>query len=168
MPNTNPSKFTRAELADIYEKLVLYYELTQGLEREHLSIRVKGYRPLVDSLALEVKPFSTEQALADVELPQFDSKQNLIWFHDAKNSQLKSLFYHLRNAAAHGDIERHQLRPITYRIEHRYKGKLKLFCIIKKNDFWHFVDAAKNMKGKPKVVRPAVNQQPKLDKEVAE
>ena len=167
MPNTNPSKFTRVELADIYEKLVLYYELTQGLEREHLSIRVKGYRTLVDSLALEVKPFPTEQALADVELPQFDSKQNLIWFHDAKNSQLKSLFYHLRNAAAHGDIERHQLKPITYRIEHRYKGKLKLFCVIKKNDFWHFVDAAKNMKG---TAHRTASSQPtaKLDKEVAE
>lgn len=31
MPNSNPSKLTRAELADIYEKLVLYYEQHQGL-----------------------------------------------------------------------------------------------------------------------------------------
>lgn len=27
MPNSNPQRFDRAELADFYEKLVLYFEL---------------------------------------------------------------------------------------------------------------------------------------------
>ena len=61
---------------------------------------------------------------------------------------LKSIFYHLRNAAAHADIERVAGNPIRYHIEHRYKGQLKLFCQMKKTDFWCFVDTAKNLKKK--------------------
>jgi hypothetical protein len=54
MPNSNPSKLTRAELADIYEKLVLYYEQHQGLASEPLSAQVKGYRKLKSGLSLQI------------------------------------------------------------------------------------------------------------------
>jgi hypothetical protein len=146
MPNSNPSKLTRAELADIYEKLVLYYEQHQGLASEPLSAQVKGYRKLKDELSLQIQPFSTEKELATSTLPAADNKQNMIWFHNAKDSILKSIFYHLRNAAAHADIERVAGNPTWYHIEHRHKGQLKLFCQMKKTDFWSFVDAAKNLK----------------------
>ncbi|HGH4747968.1 TPA: hypothetical protein ACJIXE_001817 [Serratia marcescens] len=146
MPNSNPSKLTRAELADIYEKLVLYYEQHQGLTSELLSTQVKGYRKLKSGLSLQIQPFSTERELATSTLPIADNKQNLIWFHNAKGNILKSIFYHLRNAVAHADIERIEGKPIWYRIEHRYKNQLKLICQMKKTDFWCFVDAAKNLK----------------------
>lgn len=37
MPNSNPQRFDRAELADFYEKLVLYFELNDGLK--HLPLQ---------------------------------------------------------------------------------------------------------------------------------
>lgn len=146
MPNSNPSKLTRAELADIYEKLVLYYEQRQGLTSELLSTQVKGYRKLKDELRVQIQPFHTEKELAEVTLPTADNKQNLIWFHNAKGNILKSIFYHLRNSAAHADILRSPGNPIWYHIEHRYKDQLKLSCHMKKTDFWRFVDTAKNLK----------------------
>lgn len=146
MPNSNSSKLTRAELADIYEKLVLYYEQHQSLTSELLSTQMKGYRKLKDELSLQIQPFHTEKELAEVTLPVTDNKQNLVWFYNAKGNILKSIFYHLRNAAAHADIERVAGNPIWYHIEHRHKGQLKLFCQMKKTDFWSFVDAAKNLK----------------------
>ncbi|TCC70738.1 hypothetical protein NMD16_00585 [Klebsiella pneumoniae] len=133
MSNSNLHKLTRAELADIYEKLVLYYEQHQGLTSELLSTQVKGYRKLKSGLSLQIQPFSTEKELATSTLPTADNKQNLIWFHNAKSNILKSIFYHLRNAAAHADIERVAGNPIRYHIEHRYKGQLKLFCQMKKD-----------------------------------
>lgn len=148
MPNSNLSKLTRAELADFYEKLVLYYEQHQGLPSELLSTQVKGYRKLKSGLSLQIQPFSTEKELAISTLPTADNKQNLIWFHNAKGNILKSIFYHLRDAAAHADIDRVDGNSIWYHIEHRHKSQLKLFCQMKKTDFWSFVDAAKNLKKK--------------------
>ncbi|MFQ2705818.1 hypothetical protein [Aeromonas caviae] len=164
MPNSNPSKLTRAELADIYEKLVLYYELHQGLTSEHLSAQVKGYRKLKDELSLQIQSFSTEKELAETILPTVDKKQNFIWFYNAKGNILKSIFYHLRNAAAHADIERMEGNPICYHIEHRYKKQLKLVCQMKKTDFWHFVDEAKNLKshGKEKMTSAKVKESTKM------
>ncbi len=164
MPNSNPCKLTRAELADIYEKLVLYYEQHQGLASEHLSAKVKGYRKLKDELSLQIRSFSTEKELAEAILPTVDNKQNLIWFHNAKGNILKSIFYHLRNAAAHADIERMEGNPICYHIEHHYKKQLKLVCQMKKNDFWHFVDGAKNFKGhgKTKITSAKVKESTKM------
>ncbi|CAI2456815.1 Uncharacterised protein [Serratia proteamaculans] len=146
MSNSNPSKLTRAELADIYEKLVLYYEQHQGLTSELLSTQVRGYRKLKDELSLQIQPFHTEKELAEVTLPATDNKQNLVWFYNAKGNILKSVFYHLRNAAAHADIERVEGNPTWYHIEHRHRSQLKLSCQMKKTDFWCFVDAAKNLK----------------------
>ena len=103
---------------------------------------------ITSGLSLQIQPFSTEKELATSTLPTADNKQNLIWFHNAKSNILKSIFYHLRNAAAHADIERVAGNPIWYHIEHRYKGQLKLFCQMKKTDFWCFVDTAKNLKKK--------------------
>lgn len=70
MPNSNPCKLTRAELADIYEKLVLYYEQHQGLASEHLSAKVKGYRKLKDELSLQIRSFSTEKSWPRLSCPQ--------------------------------------------------------------------------------------------------
>ncbi|EPL6869621.1 MULTISPECIES: hypothetical protein [Enterobacterales] len=61
MSNSNLHKLTRAELADIYEKLVLYYEQHQGLTSEQLSTQVKGYtdtfNALVESAALDIHAY---------------------------------------------------------------------------------------------------------------
>ena len=109
---------------------------------------MKGYRKLKDELSLQIQPFHTEKELAEVTLPATDNKQNLVWFYNAKDNILKSIFYHLRNAAAHADIERVAGNPIWYHNEHRYKDQLKLICQMKKTEFWRFVDAAKNLKKK--------------------
>ena len=146
MPNTNPQKFERAELADFYEKLVLFYENSNGLERISLSTRAKGYRKLVDTLQLELVRFETEKMLEEATLPPADCGRNVIFFHDCKSNSLKSIFYLLRNSAAHAHIRKEKSGQIWYLIEHRYKKKIKLVCYMKRADFWHFVDEGKKMK----------------------
>lgn len=150
MPNTNPQKFDRAELADFYEKLVLYYENSNGLEKIALSTRPKGYRKLVEALKLEMVRFETEKMLEEATLPSADCSRNLIFFHDCKKNSLKSIFYLLRNSAAHAHIRKEKSGQIWYLIEHRYKKQLKLVCYMKKADFWRFVDEGKKMKAPAK------------------
>lgn len=176
MPNINPQKFDRAELADFYEKLVLYYENSNGLEKIALSTRAKGYRKLVGALKLEMVRFETEKMLEEATLPSADCSRNLIFFHDCKKNSLKSIFYLLRNSAAHAHIRKAKSGQIWYLIEHRYKKQLKLVCYMKKADFWCFVDESKNMKAstkskvsaaKPKSSSRTASKQSNLKNEVA-
>ena len=146
MVNVNKEKFTRAELADMYEKIILFYEVTNGLQNISLSTRAKGYRKLKDEMKLEVKRFENLHELVAAELPLFDFSHNFIWFYDKNNNSLKSIFYFLRNSAAHAHIKRCKSHQWWYHIEHRYNEKVKFVCSMKKPDFWRFVAEAKKFK----------------------
>jgi len=148
MPNSNPSKFSPKELADIYRELILYFEESSGLENEKLSTRVKGYRRLLEELNLTMNVFATLDELNQAMLPALDFSRNQMSLHDAKKSYLKSIFYHLRNAAAHADISRQKRNnnQVWYVVEHSHKKQLKMRCQIKKNDFWKFITNAKKCK----------------------
>lgn len=144
MVNTNIHKFSQKELADIYEKIILLYEQTNGLQGRKLSVRAKPYRKLIKILELQVQRFKKQEDLQKAILPDDDFGQNLIWFYDKQNNSLKSIYYHLRNSAAHADIRRVKSNQLWYLIEHRYQHKLNFVCYMKKTDFWKFVDNAKN------------------------
>lgn len=146
MPNANPENFTRAELADVYEKIVLFHE-QYDFKAAPLSTKAKGYRKLVNKLGLEVKRFTLVDDLNQQPVPLCDGKQSRLWFYDSQGNSLHSIFKHLRNAAAHADIKRKKLSgQIWYCIEHKFGGKLKLLCQMKKADFWAFVAEAKKIK----------------------
>ncbi len=148
MPNSNLSKFTQKELGDIYSELILYFENSSGLHNESLSTRAKGYRKLLQDLNLKPQAFATLDELANENIASCDGQQSQLFFHDAKKNQLKSIFYHLRNAAAHADIKRVTCNKnqIWYCIEHRHKQQLKMIFNIRNNDFWCFVKESKKMK----------------------
>lgn len=146
MPNANPENFTRAELADLYEKIVLFHE-QYDFKASPLSTKAKGYRKLVNKLGLEVKRFTLVDDLNQQPVSQFDGKQSRVWFYDSQSNSLHSIFKHLRNAAAHADIKRKkQSGQIWYCIEHEFGSKLKMLCQMKKTDFWAFVAEAKKLK----------------------
>lgn len=142
MINANPKKFTRKELADIYEKIILLYEQTDGLQGRKLTVRTKAYKKLIKELDLTVQRFDKQEKFQNAILPQADFSQNIIWFYDAKQNSLRSIYYYLRNAAAHADIRRVRSDQIWYIIEHRHKSKLNFVCYMKSTDFWTFVDKA--------------------------
>ena len=148
MTNSNPSKFTNKELADCYSELILYFETNAGLSYEKLSTKVKGYRRLCDELSLQINSYSTLNDMQHAQLttPLYQAPE--IHFHDVKNNHLKSIFYHLRNAAAHAHIKRvtKNGNQTWYLIEHKHKSQLKMLVQIKKTDFWEFVAKAKRMK----------------------
>lgn len=147
MPNANPENFTRAELADLYEKIVLFHE-QYDFKASPLSTKAKGYRKLVNKLGLEVKRFTLVDDLNQQPVSQFDGKQSRVWFYDSQSNSLHSIFKHLRNAAAHADIKRKkQSGQLWYCIEHRdNKNKLKFIAQIRRTDFWEFVDKARKFK----------------------
>lgn len=146
MPNSNPENFTRAELADVYEKIVLFHE-QYDFNAGPLSTKVKGYRKLLDKLDLQVKRFVLVDDLGKQQILPCDGKQNRLWFFDSQKNSLHSMLKHLRNAAAHADIQRKKFSgQIWYVIEHVHGGKTKLICHMKKADFWLFVAEAKKMK----------------------
>jgi hypothetical protein len=119
--NANPGKFTRAELADIYEKIVLFYELHNGMQAMNISTRTKAYRKLINEIQLDVNLFKNLTDLANAEIPPFDYANNFIWFHDAKKNTLKSILYHLRNSAAHADIKRQKDKQWWYNDSEKYE-----------------------------------------------
>lgn len=188
MPNSNPQKFDRAELADFYEKLVLYYEINEGLKHLPLSASSKGYRKLKQELNLEIhsaKTLDELRALMQCEAVKSSLQQsrqlrgsNIICVYNSEGNLLKSIFTQLRNAAAHAHIRRIKQGQIWYQIEHVYasrpkkgevaKVSLRFFCCIKKTDFWRFVEAAKNLKTAAKPTPLEQDAQHNLNKEVAQ
>ncbi|MDX7818989.1 hypothetical protein SJS43_07830 [Aeromonas caviae] len=183
MPNSNPQGFDRSELADFYEKLVLYFELNDCLKSVPLSARSKGYRKLKQDLNLVVYSAKTLDEMGSlmhseaVKISQQLGK-NIICVYNSEGSLLKSIFTQLRNAAAHAHIRRIKQGEIWYQIEHVYasrtkKGevankRLRFFCQMKKTDFWRFVAAAKNLKSTAKSETNEQSAQPSLKDEVAE
>lgn len=169
MPNANPQGFDRRELADFYEKLVLYFELNDGLNSVPLSATSKGYRKLKQELNLTIRSANTLEEMAALmqQMPTAKpakgatSIQNLICVYNSEGNQLKSIFIQLRNAAAHAHIRRIKQGQICYQIEHIYPTRarasrsskrlpvapsMRFFCHMKKNDFWRFVESAKKLK----------------------
>ncbi len=196
MPNSNPQKFDRAELADFYEKLVLYFELNEGLKSAPLSASSKGYRKLKQELNLTIRSANTLEDMAALmqQVPTANqtatdhaaakpakgpsSVQNLICVYNSEGNLLKSIFTQLRNAAAHAHIRKVKKGQICYQIEHVYasrskkgevaKTSLRFFCCMKKTDFWRFVEAAKNLKSTIKFACHAQDAKFHLNEEVAE
>lgn len=168
MPNSNPQGFDRSELADFYEKLVLYFELNDGLKSVPLSASSKGYRKLKQELNLIILSANTleemaalmQQAVTAKPTMGATSMQNLICVYNSEGNLLKSIFTQLRNAAAHAHIRRIKQGHICYQIEHIYPTRarasrssktppvapsVRFFCQMKKIDFWRFVASAKKL-----------------------
>ena len=147
MVNANIQGLTRKELADFYEKLILYVEFIKDDSSWSLTTKSKQFRKLKNELELEIKRFATTKEFHDYlqTTKNFDreSKANFIWFHDMKGNSLKSILVAFRNAAAHADIWRKKSNPVWYSIDHKLNGKQKIICQIKMSDFWKFVDTAK-------------------------
>ena len=116
MPNSNPQRFDRAELADFYEKLVLYFELNDGLKHLPLSASSKGYRKLKQELNLEIHSANTLdelRTLRQCEAVKSILKQrrqlrraNIICVYNSEGNLLNSIFTRVRNAAAEPRIPR--------------------------------------------------------------
>ena len=126
MPNSNPQRFDRAELADFYEKLVLYFELNDGLKHLPLSASSKGYRKLKQELNLEIhsaKTLDELRTLMQCEAVKSSFQQsrqlrgaNIICVYNSEGNLLKSIFTQLRNAAAHAHIHRIKQGQIWYQM----------------------------------------------------
>ncbi|ODR87069.1 hypothetical protein [Shewanella xiamenensis] len=148
MPNTNPQGFERRELADFYEKLVLYFELNAGLKSVPLSASSKGYRRLKQELNLTILSANTLEEMAALmqqvattyqtaanqvatdkaaakQAKGVSSMQNLICVYNSEGNLLKSIFTQLRNAAAHAHIRRIKQGQICYHIEHVYPTRAR-------------------------------------------
>ncbi|MFL9596135.1 hypothetical protein ACET5Y_20520 [Aeromonas veronii] len=133
MPNANPQGFDRRELADFYEKLVLYFELNDGLNSVPLSAISKGYRKLKQELNLTIRSANTLEEMAALmqQMPTAKpakgatSIQNLICVYNSEGNLLKSIFTQLRNAAAHAHIRRIKQGQICYQIEHVFPVRAK-------------------------------------------
>ncbi|MFB2814146.1 hypothetical protein ACE014_09900 [Shewanella xiamenensis] len=153
MPNANPQGFERRELADFYEKLVLYFELNEGLKSVPLSASSKGYRRLKQELNLTILSANTLEEMAALmqqvattyptaanraatdfaatdkaaakQAKGATSMQNLICVYNSEGNLLKSIFTQLRNAAAHAHIRRIKQGQICYQIEHIYPTRAR-------------------------------------------
>lgn len=149
MTNANPQGFSKSELADFYEQIILYHEVTGGLQGIKFSVRSKSFRKLLAEIELEFKRFSTLPELSKHITEQGGAKpytKSFCWFHDSENNSLKSVLKLLRNSAAHAHIKRVKRSQIWYSITHKYKNTTKLVIEMKKTDFWRFIEQAKKSK----------------------
>lgn len=150
MANANRYAFSRKELADIYEKLVLSHELAGGYESVKFNSRNKKFRKLVKDIELDFKRFKTINELNKVlqhekQKPEAMTK-NICWFLDSQQNSIKSVLKLLRNSAAHAHIMRTKTNVIWYSMEHQYRKQTKFRLQMKATDFWKFVEQAKNSK----------------------
>lgn len=150
MSNVNTQGFTRKELADFYEKVILYGELMKDDSSWSLTTRSKQFRKLKIELDLDIKRFATTKEFHDYlqTTKNFDreSKANFIWFYDTQSNSLKSILVAFRNAAAHADIKRKKNGQIWYSIDHKLYGKQKITSQMRMSDFWKFLESAKKCK----------------------
>ena len=97
--NVNPYKFTRKELADFYEKLVLLWE-NGDLINKKFDVRAgKDFKRIKSTHGLTIKcldkvsDVSLEKQIYDQSIT---NNVNYICFHNIKKNLLKSYFYQLR------------------------------------------------------------------------
>lgn len=139
--NANPQQFSRKELADFYEKLILLWE-NGDLLNQTFNIRVgKTFRRLKDQYSFELNAHATldetKAAFDNINLNVSTDSKNTIHLHNAKNNILKSYFYHIRNVAGHADIQKLKFKNVNwYVFEHMYSNQIKLFGMFKTADFW--------------------------------
>ncbi|ALS33272.1 hypothetical protein PTRA_a2155 [Pseudoalteromonas translucida KMM 520] len=150
--NCNPQHFTRKELADFYERLILLWE-NGDLLNQRFNIRSsKAYKRLKEQYAFDLIPHGNLD-LIKAEFYTFDlnlniESKNVIHFHNAKNNILKSYFYHIRNVAGHADIKKVKFGKINwYVFEHRFSNQIKLFGLFKAADFWKVHHELISLKG---------------------
>ncbi len=135
--NVNPSKFTQKELAMIYEKMILRWELDLS-RNAHFDGRSKRYRAVKNKYGLTINCIDTlpeTQSQYEQYSKQPDCNGNHLSFHNKKKNLLLSLFYALRNAAAHGDIKKKRFNGNYYVVDHAFDKNTRLFGQIKETDF---------------------------------
>ncbi|WP_105190025.1 hypothetical protein [Pseudoalteromonas sp. T1lg48] len=144
--NCNPQQFTRQELADFYERLILLWE-NGDLLNQRFNIRSnKAYRRLKAQYDFDlITHANLETTKAEFESFDFtlsSESKNVIHFHNAKSNILKSYFYHIRNVAGHADIKKVKFRNVNwYVFEHQFSNQIKLFGVFKAADFWKVHEA---------------------------
>lgn len=150
--NTNPQQFTRKELADFYERLILLWE-NGNLLNQSFNIRSnKTYRKLKEKYDFDIQALSnlddTKAAYTKYKSVA-NSGLNRIYLHNAKSNILKSYFYHMRNVAGHADIQKVKIKNVNWYIfNHSYSNQIKLFGQFKATDFWNVHDELVKLKGK--------------------
>jgi hypothetical protein len=149
--NVNPNKFTRKEMADFYEKIVLLWENGDLLNKKFDVRKGKEFRRIKKKYGLTIQCLATEKDVQNEYLSyslQSHLKTNFICFHNTKKNLLKSYFYNLRNIAAHADIVKQKIAKTSwYLIDHKYKTKIKCFGLIKCSDYWCIRDEFLELKG---------------------
>lgn len=103
--NTNKSRLSKELMASIYESVILQWEL--GLkDHKNFSIRAKEFQTFRRSFELVLEPMKSAVEFETRSQSPWPAKRNWIVFSDGEGSQARSVLKHLRNAAAHGHIEK--------------------------------------------------------------
>ena len=150
--NVNPYKFTRKELADFYEKLVLLWE-NGDLINKKFDVRFgKDYRRIKATYSFTVRcldKVSDVEAENQIYNGNKQHNTNYICFHNVKKNLLKSYFYQLRNIAAHADFTKQKIFGCNWFVfSHSYKQQLKCYGQIRCKDFWKLRDSLLELKRK--------------------
>lgn len=151
--NCNPQNFTRKELADFYERLILLWENGNLLNQKFNIRSSKAYRRLKERYSFELHAYDTltdtSNAFGAMTLSLNNESKNCIHLHNAKKNVLKSYFYHMRNVAGHADIKKVKFKHVYwYVFEHCYSNQVKLFGMFKVADFWKVHEELVNLRGK--------------------
>jgi len=150
--NCNPQQFTRKELADFYEQLILLWENGDLLNQKFNVRASKTYRRIKDKFDFDIKVYAnyeeTKSAFFQYNLTIDKKTKNCLHLHNAKSNILKSYFYHIRNVAGHADIRKIKYRNVNwYVFEHCYNKQVKLFGTFKASDFWKVHNELIKLKG---------------------
>jgi len=134
MKNVNVSGVSKATFVFLYMEVLLRWELE--LKDKPFSIRDKEFRTFQKNEAIELLSIDNLDELSS-NVPRFMSRigeeqSNFFLFHNNKVSQAKSLFKHLRDAVAHGNIKQMKIGRFNYlRFENYYQNRTRMIGQIK-------------------------------------
>lgn len=126
--NINPGRLSKELMAFLYEQVVLRWELDLA-QHTGFNIRQKEFQVFQQKNGITFEPLKNTVDFANRMKAPLPSG-NWFVFCDTQGSQTKSLFKHLRNAAAHGRIRktRTKLSLQSFNIEKKevMKGEIEM------------------------------------------
>lgn len=138
-------QLAKDELADIYSKLILFYETEIKDSSVTADARKRIFKDVKVKHSIDFKSFENVTLLASHSSEHVElENKSILWFFNKNHNHILSILYHFRNAAAHADIKRVKIkREVWFDFNHKYNNQLKLKCRMKKKDFWEFIEEAK-------------------------
>ena len=155
--NVNLSRLPKDLMADLYERIILRWELDVKVSENGFDIRDKQLKAFLSDNKIYLQAYDNQtEYSSNQDITLKEEVNDYLYFVNIESSQPKSILRHLRNAVAHAHVQKvkNQLLLNAFNIKKQevMRGKLK------QKIFISFVDALVTS-SRPKKSKIALNDE---------